>query len=244
MGGSVADSTIGLCTGGSNFGSRCEVDADCNSGACDPRSVAFDWAKAELTTNNMPIIDITNVQRTGDFFWPNYRQLRHAGAFSIPFQMNITSGFDPASANNYLPIGVWNGTAGVASTDLTAGIPIPWAKVLRYQFHKLECGAHTAHANNTALDFIPVAFRQYDQSGVDAATVQANTTQLGTGSAIAVNTVFANAAGNAPNGIFVPDASLEIIPGSPQFHTKIGVKVTGTGDEIRESCVLTILPLK
>lgn len=197
-----------------------------NSTVSGPLSVAFQFAP-ELSMPNMPQVDVTNVIRTGDFYWPAYANLFHTGAISIPFMVNAASW----TTGQYISFG-GDVTAGVAATSIFAGVPMPWAHLINYQVHHLDIGAFAAHTGNQTCNFVPVKM-DYDHGTLSDVT---GTTAAFTGNPITAGLRFAFN--------YTPGSSTVLSTASD--HDKIGLRVeNGSGcDELFASGALTLFPLE
>lgn len=191
-----------------------------------PTSVAFQFAP-ELAMPNMPQVDVTNVIRTGNFYWPAYANLFHNGALSIPWQVNAASW----TSGQYIPFG-GDITAGVAVSSIFAGVPLPWAHLINYQVHHLDIGAFAAHTGNQTCNFVPVRL-DYDHGTVSDVT---GTTAAFTGNPITAGLRFAFN--------YAPGSST--VWSTASDHDKVGIRVENGSncDELFASGAVTLLPLE
>lgn len=197
-----------------------------------PTSVAFQWA-SELSMPNAPQVDVTNLIRTTSFYWPNYPNLFHNGALSVPFQVNAASW----TTGQYISFG-GDITAGVASSSIFAAVPLPWAHLVNYQVHHLDIGAFAAHTGNQTCNFVPVKM-DYDHGTLSDVT---GTTAAFTGNPID--------AGDRFVFNYTPDAST-VLSFSGAFldgpgYDKVGIRVENGSncDELFASGAITLLPLE
>jgi hypothetical protein len=195
-------------------------------------AVAFQWASSELTApTNMPDFHVDSILRAGGFFWPNYPQLSHSSQIHVPFYGQNAAW----TTGNYMqPFEYYTGT-GLASTDPTAFVPIPWAKVKRWQVHRVDCG-HIAASTGTDVAVFKPVIADYGLTSLtpvdDVAVSYADTT------ATAANEIVSKAL--APNS----EAMINTTASPTQAMLGLRVDFTGGETELRDICTVTLIPLE
>lgn len=218
---------IGACANDSS--SKVILSAElAESTISGPTPVAFQFSPT-LSMPNMPQVDVTNVLRTGNFYWPAYANLFHNGAISVPFIVNAAAW----TTGQYISFG-GDVTAGVAASSIFAGVPLPWAHLIRYQVYHLDIGAFAAHTGNQTCNFVPVKM-DYDHATLSDVT---GTTAAFTGNPITAGTRFAFN--------YAPGSTTALDIGATNDPDKIGLRVENGSacDELFASGALTLLPLE